>query len=150
MSARMRGIMDSSDFRKSEKKELNKTEKRLNPKEINRIWKEAYRANPRAYEMENGNLLIGFAITEDTDSIFPLYPEKQWAAEGKTIEKWIITMISLTKPQDRIIGQMEYHEAMKRLHPYVIKTVDDYWILIRAMTHSELDGLFEGLPRKIV
>lgn len=133
----------------SRKNNINQKEL-LSSEEINQMWKEAYRANPRAYRMENGNLLVGFALTEDTPSIFPLYPEKQWAVEGKTIEKWIITMVSITNSKDSIIGQMEYYEAIKRLSPYVIKTVDDYWILLRGMTHKELDGLFEDLPRKIV
>lgn len=140
--------MGRFSFKKKEK-EGSRNEP-FSPEEINRIWEEAYRANPKVYEMENGNLLVGFALTEDTDSIFPLYPEKQWAIEGKTIEKWIITAVSLTNTKDSIIGQIEYHEAMKRLSPYVIKTVDDYWILLRGMTHKELDGLFEGLPRKLV
>ena len=117
---------------------------------IAKRWEEAYRANPRVYEKEGeSGLLIGFALTEDCDSIFPLVPEKQWAIEGKRIDNWMITMVSLTNPQGGIIGQMEYHEAMKRLQPFFIAGSDN-WVMIRAMTHDELDGLFEGLPRKLV
>ncbi|EKC43287.1 hypothetical protein OBE_18082, partial [human gut metagenome] len=43
--------------------------------------------------------MIGLALTEDTDSLFPIVPEEQWAIEGKTISEWIITMVSLTNPQ---------------------------------------------------
>lgn len=117
--------------------------------ELNKRWQEAYQANPRVYENENGDLLVGFALTEDTDSLFPLYPEQQWAIEGKVIGSWIITMVSLTNPQGGIIGQMEYHEAMKRLQPYIIASAEN-WALIRGMTHNELDSLFEGLPRKLI
>lgn len=116
---------------------------------VNKIWEEAYRANPRAYEKDDQSIIVGFALTEDTPSIFPILPEEQWAIEGKTISSWIITMVSLTNPQGGIIGQMEYHEAMKRLAPYII-VVADNWALIRAMTHDELDGLFEGLPRNVI
>ena len=109
---------------------------------------EAYQANPKCYEKEDGTLLIGFALTEDTDSLFPIVPEEQWAIEGKTISEWIITMVSLTNPQGGIIGQMEYHEAIKRLEPFILMKKDN-WALIRAMTHEELDSLFGNLPRKL-
>ena len=75
-------------------------------------------------------------------------PEEQWAIEGKTISEWIITMVSLTNPQGGIIGQMEYHEAIKRLEPFILMKKDN-WALIRAMTHEELDSLFGNLPRKL-
>lgn len=116
---------------------------------LNQRWQEAYKANPRVYENANGEILVGFALTEDTDSLFPLVPEQQWAIEGQTIGSWIITMVSLTNPQGGIIGQMEYHEAMKRLQPYIIASADN-WALIRGMTHSELDSLFDRLPRKLI
>ena len=106
------------------------------------------RDSPKCYEKEDGTLLIGLALTEDTDSLFPIVPEEQWAIEGKTISEWIITMVSLTNPQGGIIGQMEYHEAIKRLEPFILMKKDN-WALIRAMTHEELDSLFGNLPRKL-
>ncbi len=110
-------------------------------------WKNAYRARPSAYEnVEDGTVLMGFALTEDTDSLFPVSPEKQWGLEGRIISKWMISMVSLTNPQGGIIGQMEYQEALKRLRPYMIARGGE-WVLIRAMTHAELDNLFDGLPR---
>lgn len=103
-------------FRKTEKKRPI-----IMNEEIYRRWEEAYRANPRVYEKKDGTLIVGFALTEDTDSIFPICPENQFAIdiEGKTISEWIITMVSLTNPQGGIIGQMEYHEAVKRLEPFL-------------------------------
>ena len=44
---------------------------------------------------------------------------------------------------------MEYPEAMKRLRPFSLAESEG-WILIRAMTHAELDGLFAGLPRQLI
>lgn len=116
--------------------------------DIDKLLKEAYQANPKCYEKEDGTLLVDFALTEDTDSLFPIAPEEQWGIEGKTISEWIITMVSLTKPQGGIIGQMENHEAIKRLEPFIIFKQDN-WALIRAMTHDELDGLFGDLPRNL-
>lgn len=127
-----------------------KSNKDNNNNEINARWSEAYRANPRVYEnTKKGSILVGFALTEDTDSLFPICPEQQWAIEGKVIDDWIITMVSLTNPQGGIIGQMEYHQAMERLKPYFL-AVSDNWALIGAMTHEQMDKLFDGLPRQLI
>lgn len=133
--------------KKSEKKNAD-ADRYTDKEEIHKLLKEAYRANPKVYEKDDGTLLVGFALTEDTDSLFPIDPKEQWALEGKTISQWIITMVSLTNPKGGIIGQMEYHEAIKRLEPFIVTRIDN-WALIRAMSHKELDGLFENLPRKL-
>lgn len=144
------GFFNSGKKNKNISAESDKdSEQVLDMETVNRRWEEAYRANPRAYEKDGQSIIVGFALTEDTDSLFPLLPEKQWAIDGKNIDAWIITMVSLTNPQGGIIGQIEYHEAMKRLAPYII-AVSDNWALIGAMTHDELDGLFEGLPRSVI
>lgn len=130
------------------KKKNSQTNSKLTKPDIEKLLQEAYQANPKCYEKEDGTLLIGLALTEDTDSLFPIVPEEQWAIEGKTISEWIITMVSLTNPQGGIIGQMEYHEAIKRLEPFILMKKDN-WALIRAMTHEELDSLFGNLPRKL-
>ncbi|MCM1166671.1 MAG: hypothetical protein NC299_09435 [Lachnospiraceae bacterium] len=116
--------------------------------ELNERWQEAYTANPRVYEHEDGTIIVGFALTEDTDSLFPLAPEKQWAIEGKTIGKWIISIVSLTE-NGAVLGTMEYHRAMERLKPYFLADKDG-WTLIAGLTHEQLEELFEGLPRNVV
>lgn len=115
-------------------------EKHLTQEELTQIWKEAYQANPKVYEKEDGTLLAGFALTEDCDSLFPVAPEEQWAIKDKTISEWSISLISLTNPKGGVIGQIEYHEAMKRLAPYILAQ-NGNWVLIRKMTHGELQGL---------
>lgn len=107
-------------------------------------WRDAYRANPHVYEMENGGLLVNFALTEDTDSIFPLVPEEHWAIEGKTINKWVISIVSITK--DGVIGTIEYHEAIKRLEKHFLVEKDG-WALIKALDLDELEALFNGISR---
>lgn len=101
-------------------KKNSQTNSKLTKPDIEKLLQEAYQANPKCYEKEDGTLLIGLALTEDTDSLFPIVPEEQWAIEGKTISEWIITMVSLTNPQGGMIGQMEYHEAIKRLEPFIL------------------------------
>lgn len=117
-------------------------EKHLTQEELTKIWKEAYQANPKVYEKEDGTLLAGFALTEDCDSLFPVVPEEQWAIKDKTISEWSISLISLTNPKGGVIGQVEYHEAMKRLAPYILAQ-NGNWVLIRKMTHGELQGLLD-------
>lgn len=114
--------------------------------ELNTLWKEAYQANPRVYQKDD-SVIVAFALTETADSLFPLEPEKQWKIEGKTINKWIISIVSITK--DAVIGQMEYSEAMKRLEPYFLAQKDG-WALIRGLSYEEMDTLFDGLPREIL
>ena len=112
------------------------------------LWKEAYQANPKVYERQDtGSVIVAFSLTESVVSAFPISPEAQWAIEGKSIDLWMISIVSLTT--NSVIGQIEYHEAIKRLRPYIIETREN-WALIRAMKHNELDGLFEGLPRRLV
>ena len=114
--------------------------------ELNTRWKEAYQANPRVYQKDD-NVIVAFALTETADSLFPVVPEEQWKIEDKTIDKWIISIVSLTK--DSVIGTMEYHEAIKRLEPYFLAQKDG-WALIRGLTYEEMDALFEGLPRNVL
>ncbi len=117
--------------------------------EIKRRWGEAYKANPKAYE-KDGTLMVGFALTEDTDSLFPLCPEKQWAISDKTISEWIISFVTLPgkkNPTGKVEGMVEYHEAMKRLEPYFIAYGDD-WRLIRALTKAEIISVATGEPVK--
>lgn len=114
--------------------------------DLNKRWQEAYRANPHVYE-KDGKVVVGLALTETTDSLFPIAAEKQWAIKDKTVDLWFISMVSITK--DSVIGTMEYSQAMKRLEPYFLAEKDG-WVLIRGLTYEEMEALFEGLPRNVI
>lgn len=114
--------------------------------ELNARWEDAYKANPHAYE-KDGRVVLGLALTEDTDSVFPLAAEQQWAIKGKTIDLFFISLVSITK--DSVLGTIEYGEAMKRLKPYFLAEKDG-WALIRGLTLDEMEALFEGLPRDVI
>ncbi len=120
--------------------------KKSKEKDLNTRWQEAYKANPHAYE-KDGRIVLGLALTETTDSLFPLAAEKQWAIKGKTIDLFFISMVSITK--DSVLGTIEYGEAMKRLKPYFLAEKDG-WVLIRGLSLNEMEALFEGLPRDIL
>ena len=99
------------------KKKNSQTNSKLTKPDIEKLLQEAYQANPKCYEKEDGTLLIGLALTEDTDSLFPIVPEEQWAIEGKTISEWIITMVSLTNPQGGIRPCHTLHWDSRRQAP---------------------------------
>lgn len=120
--------------------------KKQKEKDLNTLWQEAYKANPHVYE-KDGKIVVGLALTETTDSLFPLAAEKQWAINGKTIDLFFISMVSITK--DSVLGTMGYGEAMKRLKPYFLAEKDG-WVLIRGLSLDEMEALFEGLPRDIL
>ena len=115
-------------------------------KALKAIWEKAYRAEPHVYE-KDGKVVVGFALTENTHSLFPLAPQREWKIGDKTPELWFISVVSLT--QDKVIGTIEYHEAIKRLMPDII-AMKDGWGLIRPLTDEKLEALFEGLPRNVI
>ena len=120
----------------------------LSQEETVRRWKDAYRANPQVYQKNGGGTLLGnCTLTEDVDTLLPLHPESQWAVDGRPVPDWILSLASIT--EQRILGQLEYPEAMRRLRPFSLAESEG-WILIRAMTHAELDGLFESLSRQLI
>lgn len=112
-----------------------------------RRWKNAYRASAQIYQKKGSEALLGnCTLTEDVDTLLPLCPQRQQAVNGRPVPEWILSIVSIT--ENRILGQLEYQEAMKRLLPFSLAKSEDC-ILIRAMTHQELDGLFEGLSRQL-
>lgn len=114
--------------------------------DIKNRWNGAYQAKPMVYKKPDGTLFAGFALTEDTDSLFPLHPEKQWAVSGKIISEWNISFVTLPDKKDpdgKVVGMVEYHRAMERLEQYFIASGDDYR-LIRALTKAELISVAAG------
>ncbi len=115
--------------------------------DLNKRWKNAYQPNSSLYRNDKGSIVVACALAEDTDSILPLVPEEEWAMEGVEINKRIISVVSITKAD--VIGQLEYHEGIKRLEPYFLD-VRDGWALIRGLNLDEMDALFERSPREIL
>ena len=130
------------------KKKPVEARKTLSPEETAQRWRDAFRASPKVYKKKDVDALLGnCTLTEDVDTIPPLHPESTWAADGQPVPEWILSIVSIT--EKRVLGQMAYQEAMERLRPFSL-AMSEGWILIRAMTHAELDGLFDGLPRQLI
>lgn len=118
------------------------------PEEADRRWQGACRANPQVYQPRDSGALLGvLTLTESVDTLLPLHPEHLWTAHGQPVSRWILCLVSLR--EDRVLGQMEYPESMRRLCPHVLAESGGR-LLVRAMTHDQLDGLFAGLPRNVI
>ena len=115
--------------------------------DLDKCWENAYEANSSLYRNDKGSIIVACALTEGADSIFPLKPEEHWGMEGVKIDKWIISIVSITKAD--VIGQLEYHEGMKLLEPYFLD-VRNGWALIGAMTLEQMEALFDGIPRSVL
>ena len=76
------------------KKKNSQTNSKLTKPDIEKLLQEAYQANPKCYEKEDGTLLIGLALTEDTDSLFPIVPEEQRARQlANGLLQWLALQI---------------------------------------------------------
>ena len=99
-------------------------------------WSQAYEANPHAFEMESGGLMVSFTLSETVDTILPVAPETLYEIEGETVSLWALAFFSLTK--DENLGFLEYHKALKRLRPYIAETRGDY-IFVRGLSLEEME-----------
>ena len=68
----------------------------LPPEEAARRWKDAYRANPQVYQKQDA-LLGSCTLTEGVDTLLPLQPERQWAVNGKPVQDWILSLVSISE-----------------------------------------------------
>ena len=101
-------------------------------------WSEAYEANPHAFGLDEGGVLISFTLTETVDTILPISPEKEYEIEGETISKWLLIFFSLTEDENLCV--LEYHRALQLLQPYVMETRDSH-ILIRGLSLAEMKSI---------
>ncbi len=60
------------------------------------MWSQANEANPHAFELENGGLMVTFTLSETVDTTLPTAPETRYEIEGETISLWALTFVSLT------------------------------------------------------
>ena len=99
-------------------------------------WSQVYEANPYAFELEGGGLMVSFTLSETADTILPAEPEALYEIEEKTSSLWALTFFSLTK--DEILGYLEYHRVLQRLRPYILETRDGH-ILLRGLSLKEME-----------
>ena len=103
-------------------------------------WSRAYEAQPRLFQREDGALEAHFTLTETVDTILPAAPERLYEVEGEQIALWALTLFSLTR--DAVLGTLEYHDALRRLQPFVTGRRGDA-VLVRGLTREELSALLD-------
>ena len=106
------------------------------------MWSQAYEANPHAFELESGGVMVSFTLSETVDTILPVAPETLYAMEGEDIALWVLTFFSLTKEEN--LGFLEYHKALRRLQPYISETRGSR-ILIRGLSLEEMEHTLSEL-----
>lgn len=102
------------------------------------VWKDAYQGEPRVYQKPDGEYFGAFALTEETKTVLPSNPEKQFSVNGKSINEWKIMFVSTSK-QD-IIGDLPYSEAVKRLEAFILERKDNL-MLVKELTLKELETI---------
>ena len=103
-------------------------------------WDGAYKASPKAYKTPEGKLMLSFTLTEDTDTILPMYPSMMYKVQGQTVEDIRLGLFSLS--EDRVLGQIPYQDAAAVLGAYAVEAHTPY-VMIRGMSNSELHDVIE-------
>lgn len=98
-------------------------------------WLQAHRATPQAYEQEDGSKFLLFTLTEDTDTILPLAPRKQYQIDGETPENIYLGLFSLT--EDRSLGKYPYDDCIGELKQIAVE-IREQNILVSGMSLLEM------------
>lgn len=102
-------------------------------KNKNAKWDEAYVSAPHFYSNDKVQPFGAFSLTEDTETILPLRPA--YKVDDQPITEWKLILVSITK--NGVLGEMDYHAALKALQPYVVDERSDS-ILLRRLTLDEM------------
>lgn len=106
----------------------------------NRDWESAFKATPRFYSDAQGSIFGAFALTENTDTILPINPHKEFMVENKPVSVWKMIFVSTT--EDSIISEMNYFDAIKRLEKFISQKNDNA-ILLKALSYNDMKSLVE-------
>lgn len=104
-------------------------------------WSQAYTAKPHFYETPDGTPFGAIALTEETETILPKAPQRQYQVDGQPVEMWKLVLVS-TK-QDCIIGECDYARALKKLERYALDTQESTF-LIKKLSLNDLEALLEA------
>ena len=105
------------------------------------VWDLPYRADAHFYKRKDGTVFGAFALTEGTDTVFPVDPRNTILSHGKRVEEWKMLILSTTK--HTVIGELEYYETIKRLKLYTLRSSGNDKIMISGLPLSILESLLE-------
>ena len=103
-------------------------------------WSNAYIAMPHFYSKPDGTPFGSFALTEETETVFPIKPQNTNTLDGKKITEWKIALISSTT--QNVIDVSDYFEMIKKLDKYVIDSKKDS-ILVHGLSFEEMNCLIQ-------
>ncbi|MBR5405559.1 MAG: hypothetical protein K6E36_08455 [Oscillospiraceae bacterium] len=102
-------------------------------------WSKAYVAVPRYYRDPDGKVFGAMAINEGIETILPLAPHERYRDGDRMIPRWRLVLYS--KTQQKIIGDVDFYDAMKCLSNGYFLDGNDEKVLVRALSLTELDAL---------
>lgn len=101
-------------------------------------WRSAYIAKPQFYAKPDGAVFGAFALTEETETVFPKAPH--YAINGKAITEYRLMIVSTSK--HATMGDCDYFAALQKLEPYQMDSNAEA-VLIRGLSFAELEGVKE-------
>lgn len=104
-------------------------------------WNSAFKATPRFYSDEQGRIIGAFALIEGTDTILPIYPQKQFMVESKPVNIWKLVFVSTT--EDAIVFEMNYFDIFRKLEKF-ISDKNDNTILLRPLTYEDMKSVIQS------
>lgn len=112
------GIFDK--FKKKKNNKLNDDKKN----ELKSV--EVFPANAKLYNKSTGEVFGAFTLTEDTITALPLNPRESFKVDNKEVAEWKLGLFSIT--EDKVLGTLEYYEALEKLKKYSIGEKEGYLI----------------------
>ena len=109
-------------------------------KKENNDCKSAYVGKPNFYYGKDGKPFGAFALTEGNLTSFPKNPRLFYKVDNTEVDEWKIMLVSTTN--NRILGDIDYYDAIKKLMKYVIDENDNI-ILIKKLSLEELNDVLK-------
>lgn len=100
-------------------------------------WSAATVAEPLGFADDNFNTVGALVLKAGTPTIFSLQPGEDFELNTDIIHQW---KLIFQDSENHIIGDADYHTALKELHPYVLDQQNGS-ILVRPLSDIELDEI---------
>ena len=119
---------------------LDKWKSKGVPKAAPADWDNAFKANVNCYGKEGEEPFGALVLTEDTPTILPKEPWKQYALDGRPLTDWKLVLVSITKKG--VVGIIDYAAAMEKLTAYLWDQRQDC-VLTWGLSLAQLETLFK-------
>lgn len=100
-------------------------------------WADAIVSEPLGFVDDALNTVGAIVLRADTPTILSLHPGEDFELNTDIIHQWKIVFQA---SDDRILGDADYHVAIKELTPFILDQQNGS-LLIRALSDEELENL---------